>query len=299
MESNRRSGVAEAVGAYVLWGLLPVYWKLLQSVPALQILGHRVVWSFVFLMALVGLRGEGAIFRRAWQRPRTVAIYTAASVLLAVNWLTYIWSVNHDRIVETSLGYYINPLVSVLLAVGVLRERLRRLQWLAVAMAAGAVVFLTWQHGALPWEALILALSFGAYGLLKKTAPLEALPGLAMETAVLCLPAAAYLGLEEACGAGAIATGDGWRTLLLGLTGVVTATPLLLFAQAARRIRLSTIGLLQYISPTCGLVLGVLVYREPFTWARAFGFGVIWVALALFWFDGARHTWGRRIGRAG
>jgi chloramphenicol-sensitive protein RarD len=192
-----------------------------------------------------------------------------------------------------------NPLVSVLLAVGVLRERLRRLQWLAVGLAAAAVVFLTWQHGALPWEALVLALSFGAYGLVKKTAPLEALPGLAMETAVLCLPALFYLGLEEARGTGAVVTGSGVRWVLLGLTGLVTATPLLLFAHAARRVRLTTIGLLQYISPTCGLVLGVLVYGESFTLPRAVGFAVIWAALALFWFDGARRSWGRRAGGRG
>jgi chloramphenicol-sensitive protein RarD len=293
--SAARQGILWAVGAYSLWGVLPVYWKALQTVPAPQILAHRILWSFVLLGALMFLRRE---WRVLWNSTngRTLVVYGVAAAVLSVNWLTYIWAVNAGRIIETSLGYFINPLVSVLLGVVCLRERLRRAQWLAVGVAAVGVSYLTWRHGSVPWVALVLAGSFALYGFLKKQAPLGALHGLTLETAMLWLPAVAFLGWQEAQGVGRLGHGALGTNLLLVLTGVVTALPLLLFAAAARRISLSTIGLLQYLAPTCQLAIGVWVYREPFDRARLVGFVLIWSALALYTLEG---LWRRRRAGAG
>lgn len=280
---SARKGIWLGLGAYLLWGLLPVYWKALRTVPAPEILMHRIVWSFGFLALLIILSRQGRTLRAAATQRRTLAIYLGAALLLGLNWFVYIWAVNHNRIVETSLGYYINPLVSVALGVVVLRERLGAIQWVAVGIAALGVLFLTWQYGAFPWVAVVLALSFACYGLIKKTAPLPALPGLTIETALLWLPAAGYLGALESQGIGHFGQSGGWGDSLLVLTGVVTALPLLLFASAARLVKLSTLGLLQYVSPTCALILGVAVYGEPFPRARALGFGIIWLALAVYW----------------
>jgi len=274
------------VGAFVLWGVLPVYWKALQAIPAGQILAHRVVWSAILLIGLVLVRGEFRALRAA-TGGRALWIYSGAAILLAVNWLTYIWAVNAARIVETSLGYFINPLVSVLLGVVFLRERLGRMQWLAVGMAGAGVLYLTWQQGALPWVAVLLASTFGLYGLLKKTAPLGALPGLTLETALLGLPALAWLLGLEANGTCAWGHAGLRTTVLLTLTGVITTLPLLLFAAAVRRINLTTIGLLQYISPSCGLLIGVAVYGEPFDRTRWPGFVLIWAALAVYSLESA------------
>ncbi len=280
-------GLISAVIAYVLWGILPVYWKTLQSVPAPQILGHRISWSFFFLAGLVLARNEWGKFKASAAKPRVVLLYTLAAAFLAVNWLTYIWAVNSGRIVETSLGYFINPLVSVLLSLVVLREKLSRGQWLAVGLAALGVGYLTIQYHGLPWVALVLAFSFGFYGLLKKIAPLDALSGLTLETAVLVLPALAYLTQAEIRHTGSLAHSSWSVRLLLAGTGIITAFPLLLFASAARQIKLSTLGLLQYISPTCGLVVGVWIYGEDFPAPRRLGFCIIWVALLVSWLDWA------------
>jgi chloramphenicol-sensitive protein RarD len=292
--SESRKGIWLALGAYGIWGVLPVYWKLLHEVPADQILAHRIVWSFGFLGLLVVLRREGKVLRAAWGQRRTLGLYAAAAGFLAVNWFIYIWSVNHERIVETSLGYYINPLFSVLLGVVALRESLTRLQGFAVAMAGLGVVYLTWHYGTFPWIALILASSFSAYGLLKKKAPLGALPGLVLETAALMPPAILFLFAQEHRGTGAFGHAGLGPTLLLAGTGVVTAMPLLLFAGAARRVNLSTLGLLQYASPTMGLLIGVGLYHEPFPRQRQIGFAIVWSALALYWGEGA---WRRRRAR--
>lgn len=279
-------GVWYALAAYFLWGILPVFWKQLQTVPAPQILGHRIVWSCVFLGVLIVSRREGTAFlRAAWSR-RTLALFGVAAVLLSVNWLTYIWAVNAGRIIDTSLGYYINPLVSVALATMFLHERLRVGQWVAVGLAAAGVIYLTWEHGELPWVSLVLAVSFALYGLAKKTAPLGALHGIMLETAMLLLPALLFLLAHEQAGTGAFGRAthatQGW----LALTGVVTALPLLLFAKAARSVRYSTLGLLQYLSPTCGLAVGYWVYHEPFDRPRLIGFAAIWCALAVYWVEG-------------
>lgn len=281
-----KKGVLNAIGAYGLWGFLPIYWKALQAVPAIQILSHRFVWSFVFLITLILLRSEWRSFKTAVTNQRTVLIYSLSACLLAVNWGTYIWGVNAGFVIETSLGYFINPLVSVLFGVIFLKERLRPLQWLPVGLAALGVLYLTISYGALPWVALILAFSFGLYGLLKKTAPLGSLYGLALETAVLFLPAGLFLLLSDVQGSGLFGRLDLDTTLLLVFTGVVTALPLLLFASAARSINLSLLGILQYIAPTCQFLLGVLVYNEPFTLDRLVGFSLIWLALLIFSLEG-------------
>jgi chloramphenicol-sensitive protein RarD len=281
-----KRGIYYGAGAYLLWGFFPLYFKALQAVPALEIMFHRVVWSFLFLAALILARREWPQLKAAVARPRILFIYALAAVLLALNWLVYIYGVNAGQVVETSLGYFINPLVSVALGVIFLRERLRPAQWLPIALAAAGVLYLALQYGALPWIALSLAATFGLYGLVKKVAPLGALYGLTLETAILFLPALGYLVFAESRGAGAFGH-LGWSgNLLLALTGVVTALPLLMFATAARSIPLYMVGILQYIAPTCQFLLGVLVFHEPFTPARVVGFSVIWAALAIYWLEG-------------
>jgi chloramphenicol-sensitive protein RarD len=279
-------GILYAVGAYLLWGLLPIYWKALQTVPAAQILSHRFVWSFVFLLCLILIRREWREFKHTFSSHKTVLIYALAACLLGVNWLTYIWGVNAGFVVETSLGYFINPLVSVLLGVFFLKEKLRPFQWIPVILAGLGVFYLTISYGAVPWIALVLASSFGTYGLLKKTAPLGSLHGLGLETTILLIPTTLFLLRAEIQGIGVFGHLNGVTTVLLALTGIVTAFPLLLFASAARKINLSTLGILQYIAPTCQFLLGILVYDEPFTFARLIGFGIIWSALIIFTFEG-------------
>ena len=282
-----KRGVLYGLGAYLMWGFFPLYFKLLQDVPATEILGNRIVWSFFFLAGIITLRKDWEIMRRTALKPRTLLIYTISACLLAVNWLIYVWGVNAGFIVETSLGYFINPLLNVVLGVVFLRERLRAWQWVPVGLATLGVIYLTVNYGQLPWIALALAFSFGMYGLVKKTAPLGSLHGLTLETGILFLPATLYLLL--------VANGDttGSYTpltlvLLVGI-GVVTAVPLLMFGVAARSIDLSLLGILQYVAPTCQFLLGVLVFNELFTSVRLVGFSLIWAALIFFWVEGALH----------
>lgn len=284
-----RAGILSAVGAYLLWGVLPVYWRLLKSVPPLQILCHRIVWSVLFLAVLLGVRREWRALAEHARCRRTLTYYGLAAALLSVNWFTYIWAVNSERIVESSLGYFINPLMSVVFGVVLLGERLGRLQWTAILLAAGGVAWLTWDYGRPPWVALFLATSFGLYGLAKKKAPLGALPGLSLETAALFLPALGWIWWTEQSGVAQFGHTTWAVNLLLAGTGVVTALPLLLFAHAAQRVKLSTMGLLQYMAPTCQLVIGVAVYGEPFGRSRAVGFSIIWIALGLYWAASVRQ----------
>ena len=279
-------GTLYATGAYLLWGVLPIYWKTIHSVPAPQILANRIVWSFLFLAGIITLRKEWPILKQVTANRRTLVIYFVASCLLSVNWLTYIWGVNAGFIVETSLGYFINPLVSVLLGMIFLRERLRPLQWAPVIIATLGVIYLTVSYGTLPWIALVLAFTFGVYGLAKKTAPLGSLHGLTLETSFLAPLSLIFLLVMEGQGTGALGHSGLLGNALLVLTGVVTAFPLLLFGSAARQIPLTTIGILQYIAPTCQFLIGVLMYHEAFTHDRLIGFGMIWVALAIFWLEG-------------
>jgi len=271
-----------ALGAYGLWGVFPIYWKLLQEVPAFEILNHRMTWSLLFLAAVLAVRGEWAWLRPALSRPKTVLIFFSSAILLGANWFTYIWGVNAGYIVETSLGYFINPLVSVLLGVLFLQERLRPWQWAAIGLAAAGVLYLTINYGSLPWIALVLAFTFAFYGLLRKTAPLSALQGLSLETAVLFLPALGYLIYLEITGAGSFGHVDGRTTFLLAFAGVATAVPLLLFGAAARRITLSSVGIMQYIAPTLQFLIGVFIYREPFSRQQLFGFSLVWLALLMY-----------------
>ncbi|SEL50382.1 chloramphenicol-sensitive protein RarD [Pseudoxanthomonas sp. GM95] len=278
-----RRGVAATVGAFVIWGLFPLYWRLLHHVPALQIIAHRVVWSAVLVVGWLLLRTGFGWLRAIAAQPRALATLAITCVLISFNWGLYIWSVNNGHVVEASLGYFINPLVNVLLGVVVLRERLTRLQWLAVATAAAGVAWLTWQAGHAPWIAIGLAISFGAYGLLRKLVQVDAVAGLGLESLYLFLPALALVAWGETGHGGQFASGWGLGTdLLLILAGAVTAIPLVGFAYGVRRVPLSLVGLLQYISPTLQLLLGVLVFGEVFDQARLVGFALIWAALAVF-----------------
>jgi chloramphenicol-sensitive protein RarD len=274
-------GILYAAGAYFIWGFFPIYFKAIEQISAFQVTAHRVVWSFLFLILVVAARRELRGLRALITR-RILLIYLAAGALLAVNWLTYVWAVSSGFVVEASLGYFINPLVSVVLGVVFLHEKLRPAQWLPVALAACGVTYLTISHGSLPWIALVLAFSFGLYGLMKKLAPLGSLHGLVLETGAIFVPALLLLVISEAAGTGAFGHAGALPSLLLALVGVVTAIPLLLFATGAKNVPLTTLGLLQYIAPTIQFLIGVLIYGEPFTPERLVGFGIIWVALVIF-----------------
>jgi chloramphenicol-sensitive protein RarD len=275
-------GILAGIGAYALWGVLPIYWKFLHEVPAPQVIGHRIVWSFILLALYVFISGQWQEFRSAAFRGRTIAIYSIAAVLLSLNWLVYVWGVNAGFIVETSLGYFINPLFSVLLGVIFLRERLRPLQWIPVALAAVGVIYLTIAYGRLPWIALSLVFTFGLYGFVKKLAPLGSLYGLTLETGVLFPLALLYLAFAGLNGTGAFWQAGTVIDILLVSTGLVTTIPLLMFASAAKQIPLTVVGLLQYIAPTIQFLIGVLIYKEPFDTSHLIGFGFVWVALILF-----------------
>lgn len=275
-------GMLYAIAAYSMWGLFPLYWKTLQHVPALEILSHRMTWSLGFVLLLLVLRRRWAWLKTAVHTPRTILLFFASAALLSVNWFVYIWGVNAGFIVETSLGYFINPLVSVLMGVLFLGERLRRWQWLAIGLAAAGVIYLTIRYGALPWISLTLAGSFALYGLIRKTAPLGSLEGLSLETALMFFPALGYLIYLEVIGTAAFGHVDGLTTALLGLAGVATAVPLLFFAAGARLIKLATIGILQYIAPTLQFLIGVFIYHESFTVDRLIGFSFIWLALIIY-----------------
>jgi chloramphenicol-sensitive protein RarD len=274
-------GVLSAAAAYFMWGVFPIYFKIIQIVPAIQILGHRIIWSFIFVMFVLLWKREIKTWMAAINR-RIILIYVAAAILLAVNWLVYVWSVNSGYVVEASLGYFINPLVSVLMGVLFLREKLRPLQWAPVAIAAVGVLFLSVTYGSLPWISLTLAFSFGTYGLVKKMAPLDSLYGLSLETAILFLPAMGYLIFVDRQGGGAFIHDGALISILLAMTGVISAIPLLLFAIGLRSAPLSTIGLLQYITPTMQFLVGILIYGETFTFTRLVGFSIVWAALIFF-----------------
>ena len=279
-ESTR--GTISTITTFFLWGIFPIYWKALQHVPSTQILAHRVVWSLVFVLVLLSIQ-------RRWNEAKSVIsfypnvyIFLVTSFLLGGNWLIYIWAVNSNQIVEASLGYFINPLVNICLGVVFLRERLYRWQFISVLLAFVGVLFLTLQYGRLPWIAFSLALTFGTYGLLRKTAKAGSMVGLLFDTGFLAPISLFYLLFLAAHGSGALVSTNLKTDVLLIGAGVVTAVPLLLFAYGARRIQYSTVGFLQYIAPTGQLLVGVFLYREQFTRAHAIAFGLVWVALLLY-----------------
>jgi chloramphenicol-sensitive protein RarD len=289
--STAGSGLAAAVTAFLLWGVFPLYLKPLAPVPALEIMAHRIVWCCLMVYAWLAIRGELGAVRAALADPVSRLRLAASALMISLNWFVYVWAVTNGHVVDASLGYFINPLLSVVLGVVVLKEQLNRAQTVAVGIAAAGVVYLTVVAGRPPWIALVLAASFGLYGLLRKVVAVEAVPGLATETLLLLPFAATFLVWLELQDAGALGrTGPTIDALLL-LSGLVTALPLALFAYGARRIPLSTVGIVQYIGPTLQLLIGVLVFHEPFTTTRAVGFVLIWTALGIYAADG---LWRRR-----
>lgn len=284
--NERVVGIASAAGASVLWGIFPVYWKLVYQVPALEILSHRVAWSFIFLVLVLLVTGK---LRSFWgelceifSRLKKLSGVFAAALLISLNWLTYIWAVNNNHIIETSLGYYINPLVSVLLGIIVLKEKLSFWQMASFFLAMIGVLNMTLHFGAFPWIALVLAVSFGLYGLCKKMINLGAVTGITMETLIISPFALFYLNYVHSNGSGAFGFNSPGLSLLLAGAGIVTAVPLILFASGARRLPLSIVGFLQYISPTLTLILGIFLYHEPFTGVHLASFIIIWLALTIF-----------------
>ena len=294
---DRRSGLAFGLGAYALWGLFPLYFPLLAPAGGLEIVAHRVLWSLLFVGLLLTVIRGWARVRSAVTDLRALLILAGAAVLIGANWLIFVLGVNSGQVVETSLGYFINPLVSVVLGVVVLSERLRPAQWVAVGIAAVAVAVLTVDYGRPPWIALGLAATFGAYGLLKKLVRVPAAPGLLLETAIVAGPAAVVLAVLHANGDGTAGSEGPGHLFLLMSSGVATAIPLLLFAAATSRIPLSTVGLLQYLTPSMQLAIGVFVYGEPMPPVRLVGFAIVWLALAVFTVDSLRaaHVSRRRV----
>ena len=287
--STTRRGTLYGAGAYLLWGLFPLYWPLLRPSTALEVLAHRILWSLVVVVLLLAVLRKLPQLLVVLRDPAKLWRLSLAAVVVAINWGTYIYGVSSGQVVETSLGYFINPIVTVLLGVLVLGERLRPAQWAALGLAFVAVLVLSVENGRPPWIALVLAFSFGAYGLLKKTARVGAVEGLGVETLVLLLPAAAFVAWLGIGGDGTFGTEGLGHAALLALSGLVTAVPLLLFGAAASRVPLTTLGILQYLAPTLQFLLGVTLLDEPMPPVKLLGFGLVWLALALFTADVVRH----------
>jgi chloramphenicol-sensitive protein RarD len=297
--SRLRTGVIYALGAFSAWGLLvPIHFKMLTDVPAFEILAHRILWGCVFACALLWMRQEVGDLRQVLRPSRHLAMLSLSAALVGINWYVYIWAVNAGYLVQTSLGYFINPLVNVVLGVLFLRERLQVAQIAACLLATLGVLILAVSSGALPWIALTLAVSFGFYGLVRKVVPVAALTGFCVESLILVPIATAYVAWTITQGHSILLLGDLALNGLLLLTGVSTAAPLIWFAEAARRLKLSTVGLLQYLSPTGQLILGVLAYGEPFSWSQGAAFGVIWVALVIYSISAFRSLEASRAGTA-
>jgi len=287
-------GVLSAALAYIMWGFFPIYFKILKPVSPVEILCHRMAWSLVFLSGILTITRQWDWLRPAIKNRRTLLIYFTAGLLLAINWFTYIWAVNSGFIVESSLGYFINPLISILLGVLILRERLRPAQWVPVGLAAAGIIYLTYLYHRPPWIALVLALSFGTYGLIKKVSPLTSMKGLTLETGLLFIPALGYLVYLDLLGKASFGPSGFATSLLLALAGVITAVPLLLFASGVRKIPLYLAGLLQYITPTIQLLIGILIYEEAFSSHQFIGFSLIWLALGVYTLEAFVHS--RRLG---
>jgi len=279
---GRLQGVLAGVGAYVIWGILPIYWKALVAVPAMQILAHRIFWSFGFVVLCLIVSKQWPEFKKVIRSPHTLGRLFFCAMMITINWGTFIWAVNAGLLVQTSLGYYINPLFAVFLGIVILHERATPVQYLSFVFAGAAVLYLTFGYGEIPWVALVLAVSFALYGLAKKSMQVGSMAGLAVETGILLPFAAGYIVYCEMGHAPSFLAISPMVTLLLVLCGVVTATPLLLFAASANRIRLSTVGFLQYLSPTLTLLLGIFAYGESFTPGHLLAFSLIWAALFLY-----------------
>lgn len=284
------AGLVYAALAFVWWGLFPLYFRLVTTVPAPEVLAHRVVWCLLFVAVLLTARRQWGWLPGVLRRPRVLAAFAASALLIAANWLVYIWAVFHGHVIEASLGYFITPLINVLLGVTLLHERPRRAQWLALAIAAVGVLWLGVQAGRPPWIALQLAISFGAYGLLRKIAVLGALEGLTLETLLLAPFALCALAWWAHDGSAHFPASDAATSLWLIAFGPITAVPLLLFAAGARRLSMATLGVVQYVGPTIQFAIGLWVFGEPFSSARLIGFVLIWLALLIYSVDGWRRA---------
>lgn len=286
---DSRRGLILGATAYILWGTFPLYWTLLEPGGAVEILAHRIVWSLLTMVVILVLWRRVPQLKALLRDRRKLLIIGVAAVVISVNWGGYIWGVNNGRVVETSLGYFINPLVTVLMGVLILGERLRRLQWVAMGIACVAVVVLTVDYGRPPWVALLLAFSFGTYGLAKKQAAVGAVESITFETLVLAPVAAAYIGWLVATGDSNFGSHGISHALLFTTTGIITAIPLMLFGAAAIRVSMVSLGLLQYLAPTIQFALGILVFHEDMPASRWIGFGLVWVALAMFTVEALNH----------
>ena len=293
--SESRRGLGYGIAAYALWGAFPLYWPLLEPAGAIEILAHRVLWSLVTMSIIVLLMRRTSQLRALVADRRVFLRLAFAAAVISVNWATFIWGVNNERVVETSLGYFINPLVTVLMGVFILGERLRPLQWAAMAVAGLAVVVLTLDYGRLPWVALVLALSFGCYGLAKKTANAGAVESLALETALIAPLAAAYVGWLAWQGQAQFGAHGAGHALLLTTTGIVTAIPLICFGAAAIRVSMVSLGMLQYLAPTLQFALGVFWFHEDMPAGRWVGFALVWVALLVFTAEAVHHHRRRQL----
>lgn len=283
--AGSRGGLAYGIGAYTFWGFVPLYWTLVTPSGPWEILAHRVAWSLLIVVLLLTLARRWGAVRAALRQPRLLGFVTLAAIAISVNWGTFIYGVTHDQVVDVALGYFITPLVAVLLGVTVLRERLRIAQWSALAVGTSAVVVLATAHGGLPIVALALGLSFGFYSLVKKRVNLGTVESLALETAVLAPAALVFLAVLIASGRSTVGAHGTGHLLAIAGTGLVTAIPLLLFGAAATRLSLASIGVLQYLTPTVQLILGIVVFAEPMSPARWLGFGLVWIGLAIFTVD--------------
>jgi chloramphenicol-sensitive protein RarD len=289
LHSDTILGVVYASSAFLIWGISPIYWKAMLAVPAFEIILHRIVWSFIFLLPLIIMMRRWQEFIDALKNTRTLLILLFTALIVGGNWLLYIWAVNKGYLLQASLGYYINPLVNVVLGVVFLKERLRALQILAVVLATLGVIFLTVYYGKFPWIALTLAVTFGLYGLIRKVAPVGSLVGLTVETLLLSIPALVFLFYLDSHGQGSIFRVSLKLNLLLMGCAPLTAVPLLFFTLGARRLNLSTVGLLQYIGPSCMFILAVFLFREPFSSTQVVTFILIWAALAIYSTDSMRY----------
>ena len=282
MPSQPLSGLFYSASAFLIWGISPLYWKALKAVPAFEIILHRVVWSFLFLLLLLAFRHRWPEFLQGIRSKKTMTTMSVTALLVSCNWLVYIWAVNQGHLLQASLGYYINPLVNVMLGYIFLKERLRCFQSIAVLLAVVGVLYLTIVYGQFPWIALTLAGSFGSYGLIRKMSPVGSMAGLAIETMLLSIPSVFLLGYLGVNGSGFFLNSSAVIDLLLVGTAVLTATPLLLFNLGAKRIKLATLGFMQYIAPSCMFIMAVFIFHEPFMKAQLVSFVVIWTALALY-----------------
>ncbi len=286
---DSRRGLLLGASAYTLWGIFPLYWTLLEPAGAVELLAHRIIWSLGTMLLVLVLSRRVPALRALLRERRKVLLLAAAAVVISVNWGGYIWGVNNGRVVETSLGYFINPLVTVLMGVAFLGERLRRLQWAAMGVAFVAVVLLAVDYGRPPWVALVLAFSFGTYGLLKKQAAVEAVESITLETLVMAPVAAAYVAWLVVSGRSSFGTHGLGHAVLMTTTGIVTAVPLILFGAAAIRVSMVSLGLLQYLAPTLQFALGILVFHEAMPASRWIGFALVWVALVVFTVEALHH----------